>query len=471
MDMTVLGDAQAALPTDLVTALAGGHLPVPALLDLACRRLGDECGLTGAAVYTPGSRYRPAEPVAVWGWAPGLPTAVPETHTVPLRRAGRTLGVLVLAGARVHGLRPEVAAALALHLADGLHALAQERELEFTGYAAGAIRRLFEEGAVAGSVEEAGEMLARVTADLFRTERAGVHLVDEHGRIRYTVGVGVSPRMSEALARSLVGKMARDSPVWRSTEAAGGPVLVDDATEVPVRAGGFAQTLQVRSYVAMPLLSATGIVGMAMCGDHTGPREWTSTDREMARHLALQGALVVDSARLRHAERDRLAEVTHRAFHDGLTGLPNRSLLMERLDRAAGDGAPAALVLLDLNGFKRVNDTLGHQAGDDLLDQVADRLRGIVRDADTVARLGGDEFAILVAGEAAVARTIAAQAFERLGEPFPIDGRPVRVGASVGIALYPEHAADPCTLLRYADAAMYEAKRRGTGPKMHPATS
>jgi diguanylate cyclase (GGDEF)-like protein len=476
--MTVPGDAQATLPLDLVTALTGDYLLVPGLLDLACSRLQKDCGLTGAAVYTPGRRCGAVEPVALWGSAPDrrvLAAAVLAGVSAPgalaLRRAGQTLGALVFTGSRMDRLRPEAAASLALHLADGLHMLALDREREFTEYAAGAIRRLFEEGSVAAGVEEAGEILARVTADLFRTERAGVHLVDEYGRIRYTVGVGVPQQLSDALARSLVGKMAHDSPVWRSTEAAGGPVFVEDVTQAAVRAGGFAQTLQVRSYVAMPLLSATGIVGMAMCGDHTGPRAWTATDREMARRLALQGALVVDSARLRQAERSHLAEVTHRALHDGLTGLPNRSLLMERLDRAVAVAAPAALLLLDLNGFKGVNDTLGHQTGDALLDQVADRLRWIVRDTDTVARLGGDEFAILVVGEPALAQAIAVRVHERLGEPFSIDGRPVQVGASVGIALYPLHAADPGTLLRHADAAMYEAKRYRSGPRMHAPSS
>jgi diguanylate cyclase (GGDEF)-like protein len=210
---------------------------------------------------------------------------------------------------------------------------------------------------------------------------------------------------------------------------------------------------------------------MAMCGDHTGPRVWSVADREMARHLALQGALVVDGARLRQAERSHLAEVTHRAFHDGLTGLPNRVLLMERLDRIVtrGTGDPAALLLLDLNGFKGVNDSLGHHAGDLLLDQVAQRLCGLVCDTDTVARLGGDEFAILVVGEPAVAGAMATRIHKRLAQPFQIDGQPVQVGASVGIALYPKHAEDVSTLLRYADTAMYHAKRQRSGPRWYMA--
>jgi diguanylate cyclase (GGDEF)-like protein len=376
----------------------------------------------------------------------------------------------VLTGVRLDQLRPELAAALALHLADELHTLEQNREREFMRNAGTAIQRLFEEGSIATSVEETGEILAQVTADLFRTERAGVHLVDEHGRIRYTVGVGVTQQMSEALSRSLVGKFARDSPVWRATEESGGPLLVDDANVSAVRVGGFAQTLQVRSYVAMPLLSASGIVGMAMCGDYTRPRVWSVADREMARHLALQGALVVDGARLRQAERSHLAEVTHRALHDGLTGLPNRTSLMEQLDRVVTRGSgTAALLLLDLDGFKGVNDSLGHHAGDILLDQVAQRLRGLVGDVGTVARLGGDEFAVLIPGEPAVARSLAARIHQRLGQPFQIDGESVHIGASVGVALYPQHADDASDLLQRADAAMYQAKRGRAGPRLYEA--
>jgi diguanylate cyclase (GGDEF)-like protein len=478
--MTADLSAQSVLPLELMAAVAGERLSAPDILDLACRRLQDDCGLSGATVYMRDRRDGSVVALAAWGVAhdrsalaaallSSAPPSVPGA--LALRRGGRTLGALVLSGLRLGRLRPEVAAALALHLADELHTLEQERERDFLKNAGVAIRRLFEDGSIATSVEETGEILAKVTADLFRTERAGVHLVDEHGRIRYTVGVGVTQQMSEALSRSLVGKFARDSPVWCSAEDIGEPVLVDDVHESSVRAGGFVQTLEVRSYVAMPLLSASGVVGMAMCGDHTRPRVWSAEDREMARQLALQGALVVDGARLRQAERSHLAEVTHQAFHDGLTGLPNRTSLMDRLDRVmtGGSGAAAALLLLDLNGFKRVNDSLGHHAGDLLLDQVAQRLRRLVHDADTVARLGGDEFAVLVLDEPAAAAELAARIYQRLGHPFQIDGESVSIGASIGIARYPRDARDASDLLRRADAAMYHAKHHRTGPSLYEA--
>src|SRR5262249_34185883 len=124
---------------------------------------------------------------------------------------------------------------------------------------------------------------------------------------------------------------------------------------------------------------------------------------------------------------------------------------------------------LDLNGFKGVNDSLGHQAGDVLLDQVAQRLRGLVRDTDTVARLGGDEFAILVAGEPVVAEVLVTRIHERLGQPVQVYDQSVQVGVSVGIALSPKHTDNASTLLRCADTAMYHAKRQRSGPQLYTA--
>jgi len=118
-------------------------------------------------------------------------------------------------------------------------------------------------------------------------------------------------------------------------------------------------------------------------------------------------------------------------------------------------------MLLDLNGFKQVNDTAGHQAGDTLLQQVSKRLLGSVRDDDVVSRLGGDEFAILLTrnpDEAGTAK-VAGRICDRLREPFTIDGEVVQIGGSVGIALYPDDAPDYDELMKAADEAMYEAKR------------
>ena len=166
------------------------------------------------------------------------------------------------------------------------------------------------------------------------------------------------------------------------------------------------------------------------------------------------------------SEREAYTEaLKHQALHDALTGLPNRVLFRERLGHAmrgsGRTGEPLAVLLVDLDAFKRVNDTIGHQNGDIVLRQVATRLADCLRDSDTVARLGGDEFAILPAEPVglAAAAVVAWKVQAALEAPFVVGEHSVRVGASVGMALFPEHGNNIDTLMRRADLAMYAAKR------------
>jgi diguanylate cyclase (GGDEF)-like protein/PAS domain S-box-containing protein len=172
-------------------------------------------------------------------------------------------------------------------------------------------------------------------------------------------------------------------------------------------------------------------------------------------------------------ERKRTEEaLAHQALHDGLTGLPNRVLLQDRLAQAIRmserDGRPFALCVIDLDRFKDVNDSLGHLAGDQLLQEVAFRLRQTLRASDTVARLGGDEFALVLPDSDAGAAMLAAEkVVEALAASLPLEGHEVAVGASCGIAVYPEHGGDAETLLRKADVAMYVAKQTRGGYALH----
>jgi len=160
------------------------------------------------------------------------------------------------------------------------------------------------------------------------------------------------------------------------------------------------------------------------------------------------------------------ARVLHLAQHDVLTGLPNRALFAARLDEAlagAARGAPAALLCLDLDRFKAVNDTLGHAAGDALLRAVAGRLLAQAREGDTVARLGGDEFAIIQTGlgRSADAEALATRLIEALSAPFEVQGDRASIGVSIGIALLPQDAATAAEAQRHADLALYRAKAEG----------
>ena len=159
-----------------------------------------------------------------------------------------------------------------------------------------------------------------------------------------------------------------------------------------------------------------------------------------------------------------LRSVEQQATHDQLTGLANRRLFHSRWQQSLGEaGGPTTLLYIDLDGFKPVNDTLGHDAGDSVLVEVAERLRRLVRAGDVVARLGGDEFAIILPWtDAATADAIAQRLVAELAEPFHLDVRPVSIGASVGgVTAAPN--ADPEAELRRADTAMYAAKAAGRG--------
>jgi len=169
------------------------------------------------------------------------------------------------------------------------------------------------------------------------------------------------------------------------------------------------------------------------------------------------------------SERDTLAaQLEHQAFHDSLTDLANRALFNDRvrhaLARARREGGGLAVLFVDLDDFKVVNDSLGHGAGDRLLREVASRLRSCLREHDTVGRLGGDEFAILAEDtDLATARVLAERVLATLGAPFPLVGGQVTIRASIGIAVDEEHTLDETQLLRNADIAMYAAKSRGKG--------
>ncbi|TQM04284.1 putative bifunctional diguanylate cyclase/phosphodiesterase [Pseudonocardia kunmingensis] len=191
--------------------------------------------------------------------------------------------------------------------------------------------------------------------------------------------------------------------------------------------------------------------------------------------LARQYVTVRENQELTRAVQEREVQLHHLAFHDPLTGLANRALFLDRLEhaleRAERSGQSVSVAFVDLDGFKAVNDTLGHAAGDALLTGVATRLRGALRSSDTLARLGGDEFAVLVE-QGDDATVVARRLLAALGTPFHVHGRSVEVSASIGVAGLDAdqdtgpgtHAATrAATLLHRADVAMYAVKASGKG--------
>ena len=176
-------------------------------------------------------------------------------------------------------------------------------------------------------------------------------------------------------------------------------------------------------------------------------------------NASLQGEIV--------ERRQAEARVHHMAYHDSLTGLPNRALLSDRLDRAMLAAQRSerrlAVMFIDLDRFKTINDSLGHMTGDSLLKEVANRLCRAVRASDTVARLGGDEFVVLVPGVRTLDEItqVSEKIIDALAAPFPLDGHTLHITPSIGICVYPDDGDDVDTLMRHADAAMYHAKASG----------
>ena len=184
----------------------------------------------------------------------------------------------------------------------------------------------------------------------------------------------------------------------------------------------------------------------------------TEKDRELLEFVRVQVAAAV--------EREQMhCQLEHMATYDQLTGLPNRRLFMDRiqkaLERAARDQGYLAVLYLDLDNFKEVNDTYGHSAGDEVLRTLADRLSQSVRAADTVARLGGDEFIVLldIINHPDVAFTVADKVRALLSEPYELAEASLALIPSIGVAVYPEHGEEREALIRHADSAMYRVKK------------
>jgi diguanylate cyclase len=221
--------------------------------------------------------------------------------------------------------------------------------------------------------------------------------------------------------------------------------------------------LRAWAVLAVPTLSTAVALGVLLAAGYTSPHP--------AAAVLATAAIALAATRAALALNKSFLVVTshHDAATDELTGLANRRRLLARLDAASAGGQPHALVLLDLNRFKEINDTLGHPVGDELLRRLGPRLAGTARPGETAARLGGDEFAVLVPGvdtEAAALRA-ARRVLAGLLGAFVIDGLTLFVTASAGVALAPRHGGDGPTLLRCADVAMYQAKRSGGGAAVY----
>jgi two-component system cell cycle response regulator len=216
----------------------------------------------------------------------------------------------------------------------------------------------------------------------------------------------------------------------------------------------------------LPVLAITGDQRYKHAALEAGARDFVTKPYDLIEFkMRIQNMLEVRLLYKTVAEQSRLQK--EMALHDALTGLPNRRLLTDRIEKAmqhvSRNKQLMAVMYIDLDGFKEVNDQYGHRCGDALLKMVAERLGNAVRREDTVARIGGDEFIILLSEIGSMADVVqpASKVLHFLARSFDIDGEPVRLTASVGIAFYPNDADDADSLIARADGALYEAKRSG----------
>ena len=220
------------------------------------------------------------------------------------------------------------------------------------------------------------------------------------------------------------------------------------------------------SWLGVPLHSHRGIIGALLVQSSTSTR-YSERDQELLQFVSTQVAAAIERQQM-------LSRLQFMAQYDQLTRLPNRELLRDRLHtalaRARREQSQVALLFLDLDKFKQVNDSFGHAAGDQLLQGVAQRIQLCLREADTVARFAGDEFVVLLEDFHSTdhASVVAEKIRQSLNHPFELCGQSQTVLPSIGIALYPQHAQDEQQLLQHADNAMYQAKQKG-GNRAHSA--
>lgn len=322
-----------------------------------------------------------------------------------------------------------------------------------------ALRQVIEALSLEADFEAFFRKAAGAAAGLVGADAAALILLNADDVLEYQFFLGVPDAYRE---RFLGFCFDRNGGVAGQALASGLPVFVPD---YPAHPGAMVEFVAsgLRANLALPLHSAGEAIGVLVVSWFQNAVE-APDDALLALLSTIAVQLGVAHQRWRLEQR-----LEHRANHDDLTGLPNRGHFLERLSQAVADGKrygrSYALMVIDLDGFKAVNDRAGHAAGDGLLREVAQGLREVVRGGDVVGRLGGDEFVLLMEYRRwpEEPASVAARALARLSLRVAVAGGTTAVAPSIGIAAFPEDGVEASTLLANADLAMYEAKRRRGG--------
>ena len=383
----------------------------------------------------------------------------------PQRRYGR-LAAIHRRGGRFHPQERSILQAYARLAAAALDSATTLEESRRQATTARTLLGLSTSLAEIMSVGEVAGRLVRAVPDVIDCDRAAVFLVDPDTGVAHVIahlGYAVD---QEAELRAIQVPVRPQPPLDTSRALALGtasPTMRELATSL----GSVGAT-------AVPIIGNGELIGWLSASVTHAP-ERLERDDEVAsrlRGLAALAATAVRNARL-------IDQIRHQALHDALTGLPNRALVLDRVEqmmsRARRNFKVPSVLFIDLDGFKEINDTLGHTAGDQLLRAVAARLEAVLRRSETIGRLGGDEFVVLTEGDSngPAPELVAERLLEVLREPFELVSTPVAVTASIGIAI--GDRTTPGELLRDADIALYQAKASGRNrhvvfvPEMHAA--
>jgi diguanylate cyclase (GGDEF)-like protein len=318
------------------------------------------------------------------------------------------------------------------------------------------VSRLHDAGRAVNSVHELDHVLGTIlngVVDMLGADTGSVMLCEDN-ELRGVAAVGNERALGARVAfgQGIAGRVA----VVRNA------LLINGEASDGAFPGLGPRRTRVDSAISVPMIERDQLIGVL---NVTAPAThvFNHRDLEAARAFAEYAAAAIAKARLYENSRRKSEELAYRATHDSLTGLPNRSMLRDRLLREGSAESCGALLFVDLDGFKAVNDMLGHAGGDVLLEAVAGRLMSSVSNNDTAARVGGDEFAVFVTGGSDLrpAIAVAERLIQRLSEPFVVFDESVSVSASIGIAQWGLHGASFEELFQAADHALYDAKNAG----------
>ena len=372
--------------------------------------------------------------------------------------------------------------------------LALERELHDRNVEIALLKEIADAVNSELDLEKVFQLVVEISRDIIKAETLLLPVLEE-GSPEYTYRAGCGKNAKEIVGESLPLDLGVCGWVWRHKRPWWRGVLEELSEEERNKWEKDAGTI-----ILVPLVGKRQILGGLAGINKIGGGDFTKRDLDLltlfANHVtsAIENAALFDQMNRARAQAevyqrelqnlnaelesrvilrttalaDAVKELEHLAMHDHLTGLPNRALFQDRLSQgiviAKRERKPLAVIMIDLDNFKEINDTLGHDAGDQLLKEMGVRMRNALRQSDTISRLGGDEFAVVLpSADAAGAACAANKLFKALGPPFMLKGQEIIRSCSMGIAVYPDNGRDGEALYKCADTAMYIAKRSHKG--------